>query len=80
MEASTMRFGLVKVFPIIVAYMFCIPANASQMLCHLSSLIDGSLLETLKIGLTQDNVVTIWHRHEPTGYSIETEEKRKGPV
>jgi hypothetical protein len=53
------------------------PAKASQMSCHLSSLKDGSLLETLKIGLSQDNVWTIWHRWEPRPYSIEKEENEK---
>jgi hypothetical protein len=38
---------------------------------------NGSLLETLRIGLSQDNVWTIWHRWEPTSYRIENEENEK---
>jgi hypothetical protein len=54
-----------KVFATTIPFVLGTPVNASQMLCHLPSATDGSLLETLKIGLGQDNVVTIWHRWEP---------------
>ena len=75
-----MRFKsllILKVFAITITFVLGTPAKASQMLCHLSSLKDGSLLETLKIGLSQDNVWTIWHRWEPTSYGIEKEENEK---
>lgn len=53
-------------------------AKASdQLLCRFPSTEDGTLFETLKIDVTEDEEVSVWHVWEPSAGQPERVEREK---
>jgi hypothetical protein len=53
-------------------------ANASdQLLCRFPSTEDGTVFETLKIDVTEDEEVSVWHVWEPAAGQPERAEREK---